>query len=559
MRFVRFIVTTLAAFIFASCGSGGVFNLNPQPDGNIVLTNATTGATLQTTLANPFIVTGGAFSIGITEDHFSGPYTVAVTAWTAPFNISCFVSHYIDQTDKTNVVKFAADNAAPVTAPTQPSPCNPFAGLNGTTQTDEETAQINDGKGHTVSFYYKVAGVAPSGGSTVATGLAVSWSGPNPSGSACGAYVLNVGAVNASGTAVSTTSANPITLSTTGGGYMGFSAASAASAASFACPLSTGTGSPGGTPTLQLTATPAQALVYFNGFSSAPSTTITASSVGLPPVTLTVANSAPSPSSSATNLALSWSGPSPAGAACGAYILNVEALNASGAAVPTTTLNPITLSTTGGAYMGFSAASSASAGFTCPQTTGSPGGTATLNLTSSPAQVLVYFNGLSANGSGAAASTTITASSVGLSPAVDTISNAQSTTIASIKLVWNGASPTSANCGAFSLNVEAFDVNGAQIVSSSYTNPVTLSTNSASWSGFSTVFTGISPAPAPSGLVCSSATTPTPSVGTASLSVPNTATPTVVYYDGPYDVSGAPTTITASAQGVPVTSYTILF
>jgi hypothetical protein len=59
--------------------------------------------------------------------------------------------------------------------------------------------------------------------------------------------------------------------------------------------------------------------------------------------------------------------------------------------------------------------------------------------------------------------------------------------------------------------------------------------------------------------VCSSATTPTPSVGTASLSVPNTATPTVVYYDGPYDVSGAPTTITASAQGVPVTSYTILF
>jgi len=538
----------ICAVSMAGCGSGGLLNLNPQPNGNIVITNATTGATLQTTLAKPFLVPGGAFSIGITEDHFSGPYTISISTWTAPFSMSCFVPHYIDQTDKTNVVSFTADNASPVTAPTQPSPCNPFVGTNGATQTDEETAQITDGKGHTATFYYQIAGATPGSVSTptAAAKLAVSWSGPSPTAAACGAYVLNVSAVSAKGTAVPTSAANAITLSTTGGGYMGFSTATSG-AAGFTCTGSPPVGSPGGTASLQLTSSPTQVLVYFNGFNAAASTTITASSVGLPPVILAITTT--TSTTPATNLAVSWSGPSPTGSECGAYVLNVGAVNASGTTVPTTAANPITLSTTGGGYMGFADAT-AGAGFTCTGTppVGSPGGTATFSLSASPAQVLVYFNGFNA-----AASTTITANSVGVPPVTLAIANAATTMVASIKLAWNGQVPTPANCGAFILNVQAFDASGKQIVSSLYGNPITVSTNSAIWSGFSTVVAGISPAPAPAALTCGDLTTTPvtlPTVGTPTLAVPDTATPTVVYYAGPFS-GGARTTITATAPGVP--------
>jgi hypothetical protein len=147
MRFIRAVAALLCAAGMTGCGAGGLLNLNPQPDGNIVITNATTGETLQTTQANPLVVTGGGFSIGIAENHFNGPYKLTVTNWTAGFSVPCFVPHYVDQTNKTNVVKFSADNAAPVASPTQPNPC--VAG-------DEETATIIDGHGHTVLFFYQI-------------------------------------------------------------------------------------------------------------------------------------------------------------------------------------------------------------------------------------------------------------------------------------------------------------------------------------------------------------------------------------------------------------------
>jgi hypothetical protein len=79
MRFTRAVAAFICAATMTGCGSGGLLNLNPQPDGNILITNTTSGATLQTTLAQPFVVTGGGFSIGIAEDHFSGPYKVTVS------------------------------------------------------------------------------------------------------------------------------------------------------------------------------------------------------------------------------------------------------------------------------------------------------------------------------------------------------------------------------------------------------------------------------------------------------------------------------------------------
>jgi hypothetical protein len=147
MHFIRPVAAAFCAVIMTGCGSGGLLNLNPQPDGNVVITNAQTGATLQTTLASPFTVTGGGFSVGVTENHFSGPYTVSVISWTAGFSYPCFVPHYVDQSDKTNVVKFTADNAAPVATPTQPSPC---------VLGDEETATFTDGHGHTATFFYRL-------------------------------------------------------------------------------------------------------------------------------------------------------------------------------------------------------------------------------------------------------------------------------------------------------------------------------------------------------------------------------------------------------------------
>ncbi len=155
MRILRIGIPTLVTLALTACGANGILGLNPRPAGDIVVTNAVSGATLQTTFAQPFLVSGGVFSIGIAEKLFSGPYKITVTTWTAPFNIPCFVPHYVTSSTQVNVVQFTADNASPVTALTTPSPCNPFT-ASGFQQTDEETVEILDTDGHSVNFFYKI-------------------------------------------------------------------------------------------------------------------------------------------------------------------------------------------------------------------------------------------------------------------------------------------------------------------------------------------------------------------------------------------------------------------
>ena len=152
MSFLRAPLTALAlATLLSGCSSTN-FGLTPQPDGNIVVTDYQTGQILTTSLAAPFAVSSGSFSIGISEQHFGGPYTITVVQWTANFNLPCFVPHYISTAQQTNVVQFTSDNGAPVGDPSQPNPC---------VKGDEETAQIADSKGHSVNFYYEFGATVP--------------------------------------------------------------------------------------------------------------------------------------------------------------------------------------------------------------------------------------------------------------------------------------------------------------------------------------------------------------------------------------------------------------
>jgi hypothetical protein len=146
----------LAAGVLSSVLTGcssSAFGLTPQPDGDIVVTNSTTGAVLTTSQTSPFQVTSGSFSIGIYEKYFGGPYTVQVIAWTVPFNVPCFVPHYVSTAQQTNVVNFRSDNGSPESDPSQPSPCIP--------NEDIETASIADSKGHSVNFVYELAASVP--------------------------------------------------------------------------------------------------------------------------------------------------------------------------------------------------------------------------------------------------------------------------------------------------------------------------------------------------------------------------------------------------------------
>ncbi len=149
---LQLVLCAMALASTAACsGSGGNFlGGNDYPSGNIVLSNPQTGAAFTTSEANPLPVNGNSFSIGITEQHFGGPYTVTSYSYDTGFNEPCYEPHLIDGVDATNIVQFRPDNAAPIPAAGQPyqvNPCNPD-------QNDEEVWLINDGKGHNLYFYY---------------------------------------------------------------------------------------------------------------------------------------------------------------------------------------------------------------------------------------------------------------------------------------------------------------------------------------------------------------------------------------------------------------------
>lgn len=112
------------------------------------------------------------FSIGIAETRFNGPYTVSIVKqqnvatannnnlpYPFSFNVPCFTVHQIDTTSHANVVAFQGDiaNGLPSNFLDNPNltSAERAAGGNPCHSGELETAQIGDGKGHTVLFYYE--------------------------------------------------------------------------------------------------------------------------------------------------------------------------------------------------------------------------------------------------------------------------------------------------------------------------------------------------------------------------------------------------------------------
>jgi hypothetical protein len=144
-----------ALLLGAGCsGGGGFLGTGYLPKGDITITDPTTGAVLNTSPQAPYLVSAGSFPIGIAETNFGGPYAVSLIKWYNGFDVPCFEPQNTDTTDHVNVVTFVAVNAnKPGT--TGANPCTLNDG-------DEETAQITDGKGHTVYFYYYFGTKLPS-------------------------------------------------------------------------------------------------------------------------------------------------------------------------------------------------------------------------------------------------------------------------------------------------------------------------------------------------------------------------------------------------------------
>lgn len=155
------------------CSSGnGIFG-SDLPAGDISIANGLDGTPLNKTSAtNPFVVLGPRFAITIAETRFNGPYSISIVKqqnlptpadnnlpYPFTFNQPCYVAHQIDTTSHANLVSFLADNAngKPFDFADNPNltAAELAAGGNLCHDGELEVAQIGDGKGHSVLFYYE--------------------------------------------------------------------------------------------------------------------------------------------------------------------------------------------------------------------------------------------------------------------------------------------------------------------------------------------------------------------------------------------------------------------
>jgi hypothetical protein len=174
-----FALIGFAAVMVGCTGSGGGGILD-RPGGDITVTDATTGKTLATSLANPYLVSSDSlhFAVEVTESHFAGPYTVSIISETnvatasnggVPYGFTfsepCFtISENAPITTQAVTLTFAGSNANgqpeayPVDGVPTPGPSGaPSSQAGNPCHSGElETAQISDSDGHSVNFYYEI-------------------------------------------------------------------------------------------------------------------------------------------------------------------------------------------------------------------------------------------------------------------------------------------------------------------------------------------------------------------------------------------------------------------
>ena len=72
MRLTRAGLAMVSILALNACGANGILGLNPQPTGGVTITNQQTGKVLNTSFANPYIVSGGSFAVNVAEPQFVG-------------------------------------------------------------------------------------------------------------------------------------------------------------------------------------------------------------------------------------------------------------------------------------------------------------------------------------------------------------------------------------------------------------------------------------------------------------------------------------------------------
>lgn len=158
----------------SSSGGGGILS---RPGGDIVITDGVTGAVLNTSQTNPYLVPGLNFTIDATEQHFAGPYTVNIisqknvatasnggTTYGFDFSKPCFtITQSTTFTSASVPIIFNGENANGQPG-AYPDNGVPTPGPSGAPSTNSgnpchsgefEVAQISDSDGHTVNFYYE--------------------------------------------------------------------------------------------------------------------------------------------------------------------------------------------------------------------------------------------------------------------------------------------------------------------------------------------------------------------------------------------------------------------
>ncbi len=144
-RLIRAASAGIAAALLAACGGNGFLGTQRYSDGDIVITNVATGAVITSSLAKPYFAPTPAFTVSLSEQYFSGPYTATMVQWNNSFDIPCFTPAAVSGTSATEFLMDITNANAP--GVTTPNPCI----ANGQ---DEETVEFSDSKGHNAFLYF---------------------------------------------------------------------------------------------------------------------------------------------------------------------------------------------------------------------------------------------------------------------------------------------------------------------------------------------------------------------------------------------------------------------